>query len=299
MPTTIEWKIDKKLAALHLAYCRDHHLSKILPSDSRIPDKKPPLPGGTSPLSDIEQFWAAIMTVASDRSSNFDMARHLLQLCLAPECLSDRPIEDLAAWIAEAEIELDSTYPKFFEEMKLRMRPLQEQWEAYGPGLLYQTQRFLYLDHSVNSAEVFLVPPVAGGMGRVHLNTNRCHIEALLTNIASDLPEALRLAWLLTQLGIYQSAEYQDARAKPIGTAVGLAALPAALMAGEQLGICNFDVHSIRNAVKLWGLESKGPKSEVLSDILLNWWQKSSDGKIEWSAVAEELRRIAGADQRI
>ena len=81
------------------------------------------------------------------------------------------------------------------ESIKLR-----EQWEARGPGLLravgLRTEESLVADE----AQVIVVQPALGGGGQAHLSANAVRIEAVLANPHAELPEVVRLAWLLAQL---------------------------------------------------------------------------------------------------
>ena len=47
---------------------------------------------------------------------------------------------------------------------------------------------------------MILVQPVLGGAGAAHWLYNSVHIEAVLANPVAELPEVVRLGWLLAQL---------------------------------------------------------------------------------------------------
>src|SRR5690606_11368832 len=86
------------------------------------------------------------------------------------------------------------------EELELRSKPLRQQWQAYGPGLLNHLGRSTERELLVESAEVVLVLPAIGGHGVAHLGNNRVTLEAMLANPMPSLREIVRLAWLLSQL---------------------------------------------------------------------------------------------------
>ena len=48
--------------------------------------------------------------------------------------------------------------------------------------------------------DVLLIHPALGGAGEAHLAYNSVRIEAVLANPNADLPEVVRLAWLIAQV---------------------------------------------------------------------------------------------------
>ena len=81
-------------------------------------------------------------------------------------------------------------------ETHLRMRPLREQWEARGPGLLkYAGQQLPWLTWPSHPV-IHLVAPQQGGGGRV-VTESEIEFETMLFHPHPALPEIARLAWLL------------------------------------------------------------------------------------------------------
>ena len=106
--------------------------------------------------------------------------------------------------MAQAAVELiaafETTRPRAAEELPLRIDPLRSQWEARGPGLLAAMRRLSADDLLVPAASLMLVQPVLGGGGLAHPSSNGVTFEGLLANPLPQLPEVLRLGWLLGQL---------------------------------------------------------------------------------------------------
>ena len=92
--------------------------------------------------------------------------------------------------------------PQLVDKLGVRGRPLQEQWETRGPGLLNNVAQRTAEGFVAHNGEVVLVNPLVGGHGRAHLANNRVTLEAVLANPHDALPETLRLGWLLTQLNV-------------------------------------------------------------------------------------------------
>src|SRR5690606_23019649 len=95
------------------------------------------------------------------------------------------------------------------EELELRSAPLREQWEARGGGLLATLARLTTAGLVPEMADVILVHPVLGGGGAAHWQYNSVQFEAVLANPLAELPEVLRLGWLLAQLN-FDLPLYED-----------------------------------------------------------------------------------------
>ena len=116
------------------------------------------------------------------------------------------------------------------QELASRERPLREQWEARGPGLLLHTSRSADPARLPQQATVWLVHPIQGGGGTAHPRFHGVTLEAMLYHPVAELPEPLRLAWLLAQLG--ETPHRKAARRR----LVQLALTPAVLSAAERGG---------------------------------------------------------------
>ncbi len=127
----------------------------------------------------------------------------------------EEPIEpDVAADLGEILIGLKqairAAFPDLVQELALRARPVREQWDARGPGLLQEWSRLTGVPHSNCDTEILLVAPLLAGGGRALLNYRRCFFEAVLVNPHPELPEPVRLAWLIGQLNV-DEPRYRDA----------------------------------------------------------------------------------------
>ncbi|MGD9636048.1 MAG: hypothetical protein AB7G28_18035 [Pirellulales bacterium] len=175
------------------------------------------------------------------------------------------------------------------DELLLRGRPLLEQWEARGPGLLRQIARSTEESIAVDAAEVTLVYPIIGGNGIAHRAVNTVSFEAVLTNPVESLPEVLRLAWLLTQLNLdlpmYAdniAAEHRDAVAQ-------WATVPPVLAAAEYVELAPLSEQSLAEAIEAWRLP--GGNSEQAA-TLLEWWSTYQDGGTSWAVALAALEQM-------
>ncbi len=154
--------------------------------------------------------------------------------------------ETVAELVAEASRAYLQLYPDLNQQLTWRTGPLREQWEARGPGLMRLISRFSNTPlQSDIVPEVVLVQPTVGGAGCLLIDDRRLLFEAMLANPISELPEVLRLAWLLCQLCMRQLSQVAPPTAS-------LAWIPAVLEAGQEVELCRCDAASWQLAIRHW-----------------------------------------------
>lgn len=175
------------------------------------------------------------------------------------------------------------------DELLLRGRPLLEQWEARGPGLVRQIARSTEENIVVDAAEVTLVYPIVGAGGIAHRAVNTVTFEAVLTNPSEILPEVLRLAWLLAQLNLdlplYAdniAAEHRDAVAQ-------WATVPPVLAAAEHVELIQLSEPSVAEAIRAWRLPAGGDEQGA---TLLQWWTTYQEGGTPWAVALAALEQM-------
>jgi hypothetical protein len=153
-------------------------------------------------------------------------------------------------------------YPRAAEELKLRTRPLREQWEAYGPGLLSSISRAAPGTPRPAEVTVQAVEPVCGGGGVAHPGYDAVTLEATLVNPLAALPEVLRLAWLLT-----------GHAAGPAGQEPESTGIVPVLAAAEDLGLAALDPETVAQAVRAW---CRGSCDTAQARRLIEAWRPRS-----------------------
>jgi hypothetical protein len=139
------------------------------------------------------------------------------------------------------------------------------------------------------SAEVVLVSPYVGGHGVAHARQNRITFEAMLVNPLPELPETVRLAWLLSQLGS-DLPRYADVL--PHGKserAFRVATIPAVLAAAAAVELVPGDVH-IERALDAWRLRAQLPTDA--GQQLASWWSAWLDHPKSWAVAVAALDRL-------
>ena len=176
--------------------------------------------------------------------------------------------------------------PRLADELPLRRDPLRGQWEARGPGLLFGVRRLTSVDWLVPAATIVLVPPLLGGAGEAHPTYNAVTFEAVLANPIAQLPEVLRLGWLLAQLNPVLAADTAGSATSGWRRAAPGALLAVVLSAAEDVELARADRAHFDLAAAEW---LNGAAS---ADTVWRWWQSYSQRRPGWPAGLEELDRL-------
>src|SRR5262245_6388289 len=202
MGTEITWRPHELVSSLHAAEAVSRGLPIVDPQMAAAVETAAPLLAAEIRASHLPaaSFWRHLIPLAAQ------MAGHRLLVETAVTKTAGRGprfetiVTNLKASVASVDNAVRATLPNFNEELALRERPLREQWEARGPGMLREIARLTEEELIVPSCEVILVHPSLGGGGEAHLAYNSVRLEAVLANPVAELPEVVRLAWLIAQL---------------------------------------------------------------------------------------------------
>jgi hypothetical protein len=240
--------------------------------------------------SNAAGFFAHLTPLSSSIDGNRPLAEVVLAKALGER--SPAAVERFAGLFTELEGAFLRAVPDAVDELALRAAPLQEQWDARGPGLLAGVRRLTEPEVVPEAGDVVVVHPAQGGGGRAYLLYNTVTIEGVLANPWPDLPEVLRLGWLWSQLSadlpLYQG---EIARDRLPGVAE-LALLPAILQAAEdvELGACQ--PATIARAIEAWRLPAADPAA--LAEVVWQWWDTYHSARPAWGVALAALDRMAG-----
>ncbi|MAT72069.1 MAG: hypothetical protein CMJ58_21395 [Planctomycetaceae bacterium] len=231
------------------------------------------------------------LSLLASLACEFPTYRELVQRAAAR--LGGRERTDLgrlAGALTELEAAVKSQAPDLAEELRLRERPLREQWEARGPGLLMILAKQTEPQFVVEAAEAVLVAPYAGGHGLAHAATNRVTFEAVLANPVAELPEVVRLAWLAGQLN-GELPRYVEPLTRPAEREllVSLAVVPAVLAGAEFVELAACDQATVERALTAWRLPVD---AATTAPVLWQWWTTFSESAIEWPVALAALEQM-------
>ena len=277
MAVELSWRPNPLVSCLHAAEA----VSRNLPlADARLAAA---MEGPAQRLAaDIRaahlpehRFWRQLIGLAGNNANR----RQLVEAAVIRTIGRGPGFEQMVTNLAAAVMEVDSAQrialPNLAHELPLRERPLREQWEARGPGLLHQLSLITEEDILLERCEVLLVHPALGGGGEAHLANNSVRFEAVLANPVAELPEIVRLAWLIAQLKLDLPAFSETIHADRLPHVASYAMLPAVLKAAEAVELARFTPQTMRHAVIAWRLpEPRGVDGAALA---FEWWQTYQD----------------------
>lgn len=285
----LQWKASLSATCLHVVACVQDGLpvadAELAPAvGAAVEQFLSEMQACNVPAEEALPHLAAL---ASQVENNRQLVEQAITRMWGKGAVNETIVVRLAGAIADLEASLLRERPKLIDELELRSRPLLEQWEAQGPGLLRQMTLLSEDGLLAESAQVVLVAPVVGGHGRAHLPYNRVTFEAVLVNPHPELPETLRLGWLLGQLNqdvpIY-SERIPRARLPQVAS---LATLPLVLAAAETVELARLDGPMLQRALACWHLPPTLPAD--VHERLHAWWGTYDGSGTRWAVALAAL----------
>ena len=221
--------------------------------------------------------------------------RELAKVALA-KAVGSENAEPLAPSLARHLTSLQAAFrrvrPHAVVELEHRSRPIREQWEARGPGLLSQIARSTNADLLVERADVMLVDPASGGDARAYPTYNVVVLEAVLANPHPELPEVVRLGWALSQLNLDLPRFTENLPSDRRDVIAGLAMVPVTLAAAEFVELGKCDEATVHRALDAWNFAFASAAD--MTTGLMTWWRTYVESRPSWSVALAALNRMLG-----
>ena len=237
-----------------------------------------------------EQFWSHLVGLSAQIESNRELAEAVLRKTIGTSSRAQTLAGPLAGRIGDVESAASRAAPKLVDEVAEWGQPLQQQWRPRGDNLLKEVGRLTDERLIVSNATVVLVWPATGGGGTAHLLYNSVSLEAVQAEPRPELPELVRLAWLLSQLNvdlpIFSETIHRDRRR--LVAAVSM--LPPVLTAAGYVKLAGYDPESVRTALEVWHVD--GPPGVDLAEVALGWWETYVESRPGWSLALRALDRM-------
>ena len=206
--------------------------------------------------------------------------------------LSEIAVAAIAGAVTDLEKAVNDSFPDLTSELELRGRVLREQWEARGPGMLARMQQMLPDEVILQGSDVLLVQPALGGDGKPHLVNNTVRMEAVLANPHPKLPEAVRLAWLLSQLNLDVPKFSEDIHPDRLPHITAFAMLPVVLEAAHYVELVTFDRELLPLAIEAWRL--RVPADVDGPELVANWWMTYQEARPTLAVALKALDEMFG-----
>jgi hypothetical protein len=176
-------------------------------------------------------------------------------------------------------------YPRLAEQLDLRSRPLKEQWEARGQGLMRSIGRLSHPDLIIKRAKLILVHPVVGGACGVIPEGAWGWMEAVITNVIPGIPETVRIGWLLATLGIGHYRSNRLVQFDRLPELAAIASVPIVLQAAAEMELVEDPEKLIARAIAAWEIP-------VAPELVLRWWDQQRDGAVPFAVGIKALDRM-------
>jgi hypothetical protein len=225
----------------------------------------------------------------------FDNRRHAVKIAGLRSLgspLHEVAVAAIAGAIVDLERAVNDAFPGLAQELELRGKVLREQWEARGPGMLRRLQELLPAEVILAASDVLLVQPALGGDGKPHLVNNTVRIEAVLANPHPKLPEAVRLAWLLSQLNLDVPKYSEGIHPDRLPHITAFAMLPVVLEAAHYVELVTFDRELLPLAIDAWRL--RVPADVDGPELVANWWMTYQEAKPTLAVALKALDEMFG-----
>ena len=291
MAIELRWLASTSASAAHAA-------EAIMRGDSLVDERlqeelEPPTEGLAGQIEwsglDAEEMISLLAALSMGIENN----RELVEVAMAKlRGRSDsETVGRIAGWVAELEAAFRRALPGVADQLALRGQPLREQWEARGPGMLLHFARLTDELLVPKQADVALVYPVLGGYGTAHLPFNTVRIEAVLANPHPQLPEAVRLAWLLSQLQFDLPIHSEQIARDRLSYIARLASLPAILAAAEYVELVSPGRDLLPFALAAWRIVPQADAAAV-ADVVSTWWHTYEEQTIPLRIAISGLDRM-------
>ncbi|MEM9589341.1 MAG: hypothetical protein AAGA03_18820, partial [Planctomycetota bacterium] len=263
---TVRWSGDTELSLVHAAMsvaanerCTDPKTEQVLMSRVTAINNRLASSG-----VDVGTFWRRLMQeTAVSKSVTDRQRRQNSEIALAAGGASELQLEQTTSAVirllAECRRAYTARYPKLDEQLVLRGGPLKDRWESYGQGLLGLIAHRIW-DGSPPSdwwpprISGVLIQPIRGGYGNIDAESQRFWMEAMLTDVDREVPEVLRIAWLVSLIASeILTADRSTATGQIVSLPWALGLVPIVLSAAAELEITPGGQLPIALAIGRWG----------------------------------------------
>jgi hypothetical protein len=236
-----------------------------------------------------ELFWSHLVPLAADIGGIRELAEVTLTKTVGRQEAAPR-VRRFRDLLAELKDAFGGVLPQLSEEWTTSIEPLQQRWNYQGPGLLGGVVHWTEPGILVDAATVVLVYPALRGGGAAHLPYNLLHIEAQPTDPVAELPEMVRLAWLLSQLNLDLPRYSESVRPSRLATVAGLAMIPITLAAAAEVQLARCDAEMIGLALQAWLAPAN--EAEAWTGTLCQWWETYCALRPAWATALQALDRL-------
>lgn len=228
-----------------------------------------------------------LIPLSASIDNNSQLAETAFHKSVGPAQADATSVTRVGGAISELENTFTRRLPDAIAALETRGRVLREQWESRGPGMLASVSRLTEDELITGRAEVVLLHPATGGGGEAFLPNNVVTIEAMLANPHVDLPEVVRLGWMLSTLDLDLPMLSETISSHRVSLVGSLAMLPVALAAAEEVEWCQNHPGMIERAITAWQVDVAD--SAAAAQLVAQWWAGYQSAKPRWPVALAAL----------
>ncbi len=237
-----------------------------------------------------EKFFYHLVPLSAGIESNRELAQTALRKTIGSGPRAESMIGSLAGWIGDVEVAVRRDLPGMVDELLDMVRPLESEWSKLGKAILGRVGQLTDERLIAARADVIVVYPATGSGWQAHLDYNSVRVEPVPIDSSDELPQVVRLAWLLAQLNVdlpVFSERIPGGHRPPIAA---LAMLPAALSAAAGLELASCDLPTIRTAIENWQIEVASEHDTA--ETVFDWWETYQASKPPTSVALAALHQM-------
>ncbi len=295
--TTLNWRVNELATVLHVTAA----IARGWPTANQRLAHAVALPAAAieeellQAKLPIDATWSALCAVACQQTEIETTVCESLARCGGASLASRQ--SRIVRLLSDAAGAIRHALPDLQNELGHRGRPLREQWEARGPGFLHNLRRLTGDCLQLERATAFPVIPILGGGGDIDPTQDAVRIEAVLANTVAELPEVVRLGWMLAQLACYHLPDHGPQLQSPTHCdAIALGMVPAALAAAEAVELAACNAETVQKAVFAWQPRPSGAETVAAkrnAGLAWEWWQGRRAENSWETAIAELEQQLA------
>lgn len=233
-------------------------------------------------------FWSHAIPLAAGIGGSHELAEVALTKTIGRA--EARPRTALfRGLLADIRNAFSSVVPDMEKEIASGRQALQMRWHREGQPLLGGLEAWTEPGILVDEAAVIAVYPALGGGGAAHLVYNSVRLEAVAADPDSDLPEVMRLAWLLSQLNLDLPRYSENVQPNRLPLVGGLAMIPVVLSVAAQTGESAMETR-IAQAVEAW--VGSGDETPARIETLKEWWESYRALRPAWATALPALDQL-------
>jgi hypothetical protein len=256
-----------------------------------LADATPAFVAEFQPLLSDTPLLRHLAALAGGITNNRELAKVALAKAVGSEN-AELLAPSLARHLTSMQAAFRRVRPNAVVELEHRSRPIREQWEARGPGLLSQIARSTDAALLVERADVMLVDPASGGDARTYPTCNVVVFEAVLANPHAELPEVVRLGWALSQLNLDLPRFTETLPTARRDVISSLAMVPVTLAAAQFVELAKCDEPTVHRALDAWNFAFTS--AAEIATSLMTWWRTYLESRPSWSVALSALDRMLG-----